>query len=372
MEVKAVELDNVFVGESSLHMLKMLSDTENIDTFSLKVVQAIILFQWKYFKRAIVLKVLLPFSIYFLLFILYGSLLLRNKAFEDGWGPYSVATIVFCVIILFSACYMAWIEYQQIKFHGLDYVRSFWNLIDLVSLLLNIVTMVCDLAGVRPEDVATLAAVAVVFMWLKVFYFLRIFNATASLVRMIIEIAHDMKYFFVVLMLAVVAFANAFYILTVNQPSVDALVPYSFVFSYRMGLGDFDTDSFGETKDEILLWVLWFVNTLLINIMLLNLLIAIMGDTFERVLETMENSMLKEITQMMQENEFLFNRSRTWGNAKYIVVVQNERADNASASWEGKIAAIRNAINENAKEQRAEGLKIEQRFEAIEDMIKLM
>ena len=155
--------------------------------------------------------------------------------------------------------------------------------------------MVCDLAAVRSEDVATIAAVAVVFMWLKTFYFLRIFNATASLVRMIIEIAHDMKYFFVVLMMAVTAFANAFFVLTVNQPNVTALVPYSFVFSYRMGLGDFATDDF-NSKDEILLWVLWFANTLLINIMLLNLLIAIMGDTFERVLETMENSMLKEIT----------------------------------------------------------------------------
>ena len=50
----------------------------------------------------------------------------------------------------------------------------------------------------------------------------------------------------VVLMLAVVAFANAFFILTVNQPSVDSSVPYSFVFSYRMGLGDFATDDFNS------------------------------------------------------------------------------------------------------------------------------
>ena len=339
-------------------MLKLLSETENIDTFSLKVVQAIIFFQWKYFKQAIVLKVLLPFIVYFVLFILYGSLLLRNKAHEDSWGPYSIATLVFSILILGFAAYMAWIEYEQLKFHRWDYFKSFWNLIDLVSLALNIVTMVCDLAGVRSEDVATLAAVAVVFMWLKVFYFLRIFNETASLVRMIIEIAHDMKYFFVVLMMAVMAFANAFFVLTVNQPNVTALVPYSFVFSYRMGLGDFATDEFG-TKDEVLLWVLWFLNTLLINIMLLNLLIAIMGDTFERVLETMENSMLKEITQMMQENEYLFNRTRVWGRAKYIIVVQSERAENQAASWEGKLAAIRQAIDERAKEQRAEGKKLE-------------
>ena len=66
-----------------------------------------------------------------------------------------------------------------------------------------------------------------------------------------------------------------------------------------MGLGDFVTDEFTNSKDEILVWILWFINTLIINIILLNLLIAIMGDTFDRVQETSEASMLKEITGTM-------------------------------------------------------------------------
>ena len=103
------------------------------------------------------------------------------------------------------------------------------------------------------------------------------------MVRMIIEITSDMKYFLMMLLIAIIAFANAFYILNVGEPDMEHLFPYSFVFSYRMGLGDFVTDQFTNSKDEILVWILWFINTLIINIILLNLLIAIMGDTFARV-----------------------------------------------------------------------------------------
>ena len=243
---------------------------------------------------------------------------------------------------------------------------------DLFSLVLNVVTIVCDLAGVRAVDVATLAAISVLLMWLKAFYFLRIFEATASLVRMIVEITADMKYFLVMLMLAVLAFANAFYILRVGEPDTEQLFPYSLVFAYRMGLGDFITDEFGSSKDEILVWIMWFVNTLLINIILLNLLIAIMGDTFDRVQETSEASMLKEITSIMQENEFLFDRERVFKHARYVIVVQREQAENATPSWEGKISAIKNLVETRAQQQKDESKHLEKRFDALAEHNKDM
>ena len=49
-----------------------------------------------------------------------------------------------------------------------------------------------------------------------------------------------------------------------------------------MALGDFNTDAFGE-KYVWLVWIMFIVSTLLIMIILLNLLIAIMGDSFANV-----------------------------------------------------------------------------------------
>ena len=102
---------------------------------------------------------------------------------------------------------------------------------------------------------------------------------------MIIEISLDMRYFVLVLFIACIGFANSFFILARSdgdEPITGDNIFRAFIFAYRMGLGDFDTDGF-ETRDEALIYVLWFLNTLVVLIVLLNLLIAIMGDTFDRV-----------------------------------------------------------------------------------------
>ena len=62
---------------------------------------------------------------------------------------------------------------------------SFWNDIDLCSFILNIAFVVCDLAKVEPNSVRALGSTAVFIMWLKFFYFLRLFETTAPIVRMI-------------------------------------------------------------------------------------------------------------------------------------------------------------------------------------------
>ena len=95
-----------------------------------------------------------------------------------------------------------------------------------------------------------------------------------------------------------------------------------------------------------------------------------MGDTFDRVQETTEASTLKEITGTMQENEFLFNRERTWNNVRYIIMVQSEQAENAAPSWEGRLAAMKRLIEDKAKEQKADSKRIEKKFEHIDDRIK--
>ena len=58
------------------------------------------------------------------------------------------------------------------------------------------------------------------------------------------------------------------------------------MYSYTNGLGDFDTDGYEGKDDETLLWVLFMCLSIFIFLVMLNLLLAIMGDTFERVMES--------------------------------------------------------------------------------------
>lgn len=187
---------------------------------------------------------------------------------------------------------------------------------------------------------------------------------------MIIEIVKDMKYFAFVLFLAVLAFANAFFVLSENSDPVEGRFSgknffFALIFSYRMGLGDFDTSGFG-TKDEILLWILWLVNTLTILILLLNLVIAIMGDTFDRVQESAENSSIQEVAQMMMMNKIVLNKRKFNRNSKYIIVIAPEKADSGTGgSWEGRLNQLKKFLELSSNEHIKHLEKLDKNLDKI-------
>lgn len=239
-------------------------------------------------------------------------------------------------------------------FHKYDYFTSFWNLSDLISLLLNFVVVAGDLIGMDSRDHVTLSSIAVLIMWLKLFYFCRIFVSTAATIRMIIEITYDMKYFLLVFFLAVGGFGNCFMILSRNYGTEEMFTGQtywrSFIYSYRQALGDFDTEAY-TGEDKYYLFALWFLSTMMLLIIFLNLLIAIMGDTFARVQETIENNMLKELAGIMTENEMLINREKVFGDAKYIIVIQSEKAEEMSGGWEGRLKTLKTYMDKSVIEQ---------------------
>ena len=371
VSIKGIEFDWIFQGDQANQFLKDLSTTDNIHIFGQNIIRDIILFEWAYFKRVIFWKLFIPYLIYFVMFCIYTTWLLeRQFNEEDTSGGYHIASYVIgCVILLFN-CFWAYIESRQIMFHGFDYLKSFWNMLDTFSVIMNTTVVIMDFATASFENTNRVAAVSVLVLYFKLFYFLRIFFATAYLVRMIIEIMLDMKFFVSVLMIATLAFGNAFYILGRNSDEENGNLAGenfvdAFIFSYRMGLGDFQTDGFA-TRDEEILWIFFVLNSLIILIILLNLVIAIMGDTFDRVQETQENAMLKELTNMIRENEFLFSRSRNFRKAKYIIVIEPEKAEGGgSVSWEGKLNQLKTFIEESSEKHIQHLKKLQDEVETI-------
>ena len=148
------------------------------------------------------------------------------------------------------------------------------------------------------------------------------------------------------LIISACAFGNSFWILGRNSESGNFAgeeITDGFIFSYRMILGDFQVSGF-STKDEEILWILFLLNTVILTIVLLNLVIAIMRDTFDRVQKSQESTMLKELVLMILENEFLVSRKRLFNNAKYIVIIEPERVEGKKISWEGKLGQLKNYI----------------------------
>lgn len=61
------------------------------------------------------------------------------------------------------------------------------------------------------------------------------------------------------------------------------------MYTYRLILGDFDTEAFGDVS-VLLVWILFTICTLVVMIVMLNLLIAIVSETFAKVISNAESS----------------------------------------------------------------------------------
>lgn len=102
---------------------------------------------------------------------------------------------------------------------------------------------------------------------------------------MIFEVIKDMRYFFLVLLLTIIAFGDSLLSISYgNQESERFTTGFidSIIYTYRMILGDFDTSAFGSVATPLVM-ILFLLCTIFNMIVMLNLLIAIISESFAKV-----------------------------------------------------------------------------------------
>jgi hypothetical protein len=140
-----------------------------------------------------------------------------------------------------------------------------------------------------------LASFALIILWIKLFYFMRVFESNSQLIRMIIEIVKDMKNFLIVLLIGIIALTGSLFIMQQSIPygqeghnSVGDNMIKAFIYTYRLTLGDLNLDDFDKVEEIGIIeyYILCFIfifGSLFLVIVMLNLLIAIVGSTYEKI-----------------------------------------------------------------------------------------
>lgn len=86
-------------------------------------------------------------------------------------------------------------------------------MITVVNAFLIICVMIFTGSGEYKTNLNVIGAFLVIALYLKFFYFLRIFDRTAYLIRIITKITDDIKYFLFIFLIALFGFGNGFLIL---------------------------------------------------------------------------------------------------------------------------------------------------------------
>jgi len=126
---------------------------------------------------------------------------------------------------------------------------------------------------------------------------MRMVSSTAAFVRMIVEMFLDIRIFMFIFFIGILAFSNCFYILDMytriqnegkpENEQTDLIAGDSYInafkYVYLQSLGELGFDGYDDSYAPYTYWMFFFASSIFLQITLLNLLIAIMGDTFDRI-----------------------------------------------------------------------------------------
>ena len=100
-----------------------------------------------------------------------------------------------------------------------------------------------------------------------------------------------------------------------------------------MSLGDFNTDDF-DLKD----WFLFVLASVLLQIVMLNLLIAILSDTYERVIHENEETDGIALNELILDVESLRLNNRTKSQKSFLHWVEVKTEENQV--WSGRVQKL--------------------------------
>lgn len=91
---------------------------------------------------------------------------------------------------------------------------------------------------------------------------------------------------------------------------------------YLLGaLGDFDPAMFNQGRDKVAAMSMMLLATFIIMVVFMNMLIAIMGDTFGTVLEKSVETGIREQVVLISDHCWLLNLKKIFKGKKYVIRV---------------------------------------------------
>ena len=181
-------------------------------------------------------------------------------------------------------------------------------------------------------------SVAALLVWVQLLSYLRGFQAFAPYVHMLLAIIADMIPFLMIYLLIILAFAHAMLMYGedlrgLTFPETVAVLVRRVLAMYRLGtLGDFESSDF---EDHWVRYAYFVGVTVLISVVMLNVLIAVISDTFDRLLERSESSFVKSLTQLIAEIESIFG---PWDPPAFTPYSRIQ--DGARDEWAGRVGAL--------------------------------
>ncbi|KAK3795236.1 hypothetical protein RRG08_056296 [Elysia crispata] len=218
--------------------------------------------------------------------------------------------IIFCIFLLYYTVE----EVLEIKKLKLSYFKGFWNILDILVIIISFVCVGFNIyRTVEVDDKLTkllkdpyvyadferlsywetrfsnAIAIAVFMAWIKIFKYISFNKTMTQLSSTLGRCAKDLAGFFVMFIIIFLAFTQLGYLLFGTQVKDFSSFENAFFTLFRIILGDFDFHQL-EQANRILGPIFFMLFVFFVFFVLINMFLAIINDTYSEVKSDMANA----------------------------------------------------------------------------------
>ena len=206
---------------------------------------------------------------------------------------------------------------------------------------------IIELDEISVETLRILAAVASCLLFIKLYDWLRLFKATSFYVLLVRMTIRDILPFMTLFFVSLLIFGMPMNMLSHNRDEDTTLVEKSFglwladtLFNqYLIALGEPETkDNFKLGMQTQLVLVLFLLAISFMQVVMLNMLIAIMADTFGNATELKEVYTIKSRLQILSDStEIIHEELSIEEDSTYMIVMRPVHQENDEDNWQGSV-----------------------------------
>ena len=197
---------------------------------------------WDIYRPQIITWIFFPFLVYMSMFlglVFHSSnayiylLTIKSQGLEQEYEQLFIDhdferhAKIYLVVSIFCSGYLlqyAYMESLEMKDNTFDYLCDYWNFFDMCNLVTNGLFLWALnsslLFDIRYEEhwVRKIGGISCFFLWIKVFYWMRLFQSAAHFLNLITETVVEIKMFSIMLCIIMLAFGSFFFVLNKATP----------------------------------------------------------------------------------------------------------------------------------------------------------
>lgn len=336
-------------SKGSLELLNNIYTSRNKLIYRTELIQMLIRSRWNKFLPYIITLTIMTWADIVLMLILLV---------EDYKSISAMALFGIVNIILFLY------EVVQVIATGIRSYMSFWNFIDFVRTIISLLWIFIVASTSKPYY-NEIGYIMVIFNFLRGLSGFRAFDSTRFYVRLIIRAIIEVIPFILIFFYTTLFFGSLYWASGGEFRTDSFYGLWQVPFELNMG-------NFSNETSPNLSFLSFMFGSVINVIIILNLLISILGDSYDKFQSEAIEIGAQEMTELIIEIETMMFWKRNTGEKKYINICSKTKFEGLSDEWEGKLKAISNMMIKNNYQARVSSDMLNKKIDSIEEKLKIV